>query len=109
MSQGDLGISNKDETHFSSEKAEKGFKVAIVVGGMIGLVCAVVLAQAGVDVEVYEATVRLITRRSNSQKAMMLTSIICGVFLLLSFRTDIRRRSTDLLVVELDLVCKTYV
>lgn len=73
MSQGDLGISNKDETHFSSEKAEKGFKVAIVGGGMIGLVCAVVLAQAGVDVEVYEATVRLIIRHSNSKKAMMLT------------------------------------
>lgn len=38
---------------------KKKLKVAIVGGGVSGLTCAVALIKQGVDVEVYEAAVRL--------------------------------------------------
>ena len=40
----------------------KDFKVAIVGGGMIGLAAAVSLSRAGIEVEVFEATVCCIDR-----------------------------------------------
>ena len=40
--------------------AEKDFTVAIVGGGIAGLVCAVGLARAGIEVDVFEAAVRMI-------------------------------------------------
>ncbi len=39
--------------------ASKDFTVAIVGGGMCGLVCAYALAKAGVAVQVFEAAVRI--------------------------------------------------
>ena len=38
--------------------AQKDFTVAIVGGGIAGLVCAVGLARAGIQVDVFEAAVR---------------------------------------------------
>ena len=37
--------------------AEKDFTVAIVGGGIVGLVTAIALARAGMDVDVFEAAV----------------------------------------------------
>ena len=37
----------------------KPLRVAIVVGGVCGLICAVGLLQQGIDVHVYEAAVRI--------------------------------------------------
>lgn len=39
--------------------ASKDFTVAIVGGGMCGLVCAYALKRAGIAVEVFEAAVRV--------------------------------------------------
>jgi salicylate hydroxylase len=38
---------------------QKDFQVAIVGGGIVGLVCAVGLAKAGLQVDVFEAAVRV--------------------------------------------------
>jgi monoamine oxidase len=51
------------ETRSSAEATlndivKKDFRIAIVGGGMIGLAAAVSLARVGIEVEVFEATVR---------------------------------------------------
>ena len=37
--------------------AEKDFQVTIIGGGIVGLVCAIGLARAGVHVDIFEAAV----------------------------------------------------
>ena len=41
----------------SGMSSQKDFTVAIVGGGMVGLICAIGLARAGVQVDVFEAAV----------------------------------------------------
>lgn len=43
----------------ASMSSQKDFAVAIVGGGIAGLVCAVGLARAGIEVDVFEAAVRV--------------------------------------------------
>ena len=38
--------------------SKKDFSVTIVGGGLVGLLCAISLARAGVEVDVFEAAVR---------------------------------------------------
>ena len=38
--------------------SQKDFTVAIVGGGIVGLTCAITLARAGIEVDVFEAAVR---------------------------------------------------
>jgi salicylate hydroxylase len=38
--------------------AQKDFQIAIIGGGIVGLVCAIGLAKAGLEVDVFEAAVR---------------------------------------------------
>jgi salicylate hydroxylase len=40
--------------------SQKDFQVAIVGGGIVGLVCAISLAKAGLQVDVFEAAVRIL-------------------------------------------------
>jgi NADPH-dependent glutamate synthase beta subunit-like oxidoreductase len=48
----------------SSRAMTKEYKVAIVGGGMCGLVCAIGLQKAGIEVEIYEAAVSTVCLRS---------------------------------------------
>ena len=41
---------------------QKDFTIAIVGGGIVGILCAIALAREGVDVDVFEAAVRLSQR-----------------------------------------------
>ena len=38
--------------------SQKDFTVAIVGGGIVGLTCAITLARAGIEVDIFEAAVR---------------------------------------------------
>ena len=51
-----------DHSHLNPQ--QKGLRVAIIGGGVCGLVCAVSLMKAGVDVHLYEASVRAALRMS---------------------------------------------
>ena len=41
---------------------QKDFTIAIVGGGIVGILCAIALAREGVDVDVFEAAARLSQR-----------------------------------------------